>query len=174
MFRKATPKDLNRISAIYEELHTAQEQGRIPSIGWKREVYPTATTANEAINAGDMFVEEADGTIVASARINKIQVAEYSEVKWKYPADDNEVMVLHTLAVSPSVRRNGYGTKFVEFYESYAIENGCRYLRMDTWENNAIARSLYKKLGYTEVGTIVSQFNGIKNFRLVCLEKRLW
>ena len=120
-----------------------------------------------------MFVEEIDGVIVASARINRIQVAEYSNVKWKYPASDGEVMVLHTLAVSPKVRRSGYGTKFVEFYEKYALQNDCHYLRMDTWENNAIARSLYKKLGYDEVGIVNSNFNGIENFRLVCLEKML-
>lgn len=173
MFRKAVLQDLSRIAEIYDEIHTAQKNGQIQNIGWKREVYPTKITADEAIRTGDMFVEEIDGIIVASARINQMQLAEYSNVNWKYPVLDSEIMVLHMLAVSPKVRRNGYGTKFVEFYEKYALQNGCRYLRMDTWENNAIARLLYKKLGYNEVGIVNSSFNGIENFRLVCLEKKL-
>ena len=174
MFRKATLNDFNRIVEIYDELHTEQEkQNSSVSIGWKRGVYPTESTAQTAIASGEMFVEEADGVIVASARINHVQLDEYAEVKWKYPASNDEIMVLHTLAVSPKVKRNGYGTKFMKFYEQYSLENGCRYLRIDTWEKNLVARALYKKLGYNEVGVVTSEFNGIGNFRLVCLEKKL-
>lgn len=172
MFRKATVNDLNRIEEIYNEIHTEEEAGRA-FINWKREVYPTKETAHKAILDGDLFVEIDNGIIVASARINQIQVAEYVNAAWEYPAPDNEVMVLHTLAVSPRIKHSGYGSAFVKFYEQYAIENGCRYLRMDTWEKNTIARSLYKKLGYKEVGIVTSEFNGISGFRLVCLEKRL-
>ena len=39
----------------------------------------------------------------------------------------------------------------VDFYECYAMEHGCRYLRMDTNEKNTVARTLYKKLGYEEM-----------------------
>lgn len=59
-----------------------------------------------------------------------------------YPAEDNDVMVLHTLVVDPDAGGHGYGTLFVEFYESYAVEHSCHYLRMDTNEKNRAARSL--------------------------------
>ena len=120
-----------------------------------------------------MFVEVDNGVIVASARINKNQVAEYADAKWHYQASNDEIMVIHTLAVAPKYNGLGYGSKFVKFYEKYAAGHGCRFLRLDTWENNLIARSLYKKLGYNEVGIVISEFNGISGFRLVCLEKKL-
>ena len=82
-------------------------------------------------------------------------------------------MVLHTLAVSPDFKHRGYGTNFVKFYEKYAFENGCLYLRIDTREKNYIARALYKKLGYDEVGIVSSNFNGISDFNLVCMEKKI-
>lgn len=82
-------------------------------------------------------------------------------------------MVLHTLVVSPRIKGVGYGTKFVAFYEQYALDHGCRYLRMDTNEKNQAARSLYRKLGYTEVGVVPTVFNGIEGVQLVCLEKKL-
>ncbi len=59
------------------------------------------------------------------------------------------------------------------FYEDYALEQGCRYLRMDTNVKNTAARTLYARLGYRETGIIPCVFNGISGVRLVCLEKTL-
>lgn len=86
---------------------------------------------------------------------------------------DDEVMVFHTLVVSPAVKGRGFGTEFVAFYEKYALEHGCRYLRMDTNEKNKAARSLYRRLGYDEVSIVPTTFNGIPDVNLVCLEKRI-
>ena len=36
---------------------------------------------------------------------------------------------------------------------------------------NTRARNLYQRLGYEEIGIVESNFNGIPNVRLVCLEK---
>lgn len=172
MFRKATEDDIARISEIYEELHDAEENGSA-TIGWVRGVYPTRKTAEASIAAGDMFVEEIDGEIVAAARINKEQVVEYANASWSCNPSPEEIMVLHALVVSPKIKGKGYGTAFVDFYEKYALENGCSHLRMDTNEKNAAARSLYKKLGYTEVSIVPCVFNGIDGVQLVCLEKNL-
>lgn len=172
MFRKATMADAAAITAIYEELHTAEEEGRA-RIGWVRGVYPVRKTAEDAIARDEMFVEEIDGQIVAAARINQVQESAYGHAPWKHPAPEEEVMVLHTLVVSPGRKGSGLGTKFVAFYEQYALDHGCKYLRMDTNEKNQAARSLYRKLGYTEVGVVPTVFNGIEGVQLVCLEKKL-
>ena len=82
-------------------------------------------------------------------------------------------MVLHTLVGYPQAKGRGYGSRFVDFYESYALEHGCRYLRMDTNERNASARALYRNLGYREVSIVPCAFNGIPGVQLVCLEKTL-
>ena len=73
----------------------------------------------------------------------------------------------------PPGQGRGYGSRFVDFYESYALEHGCRYLRMDTNERNASARALYRNLGYREVSIVPCAFNGIPGVQLVCLEKTL-
>ena len=62
----------------------------------------------------------------------------------------------------------GCGRAFVAFYEDYAKQHGCIALRMDI---NTRARNLYQRLGYEEIGIVESNFNGIPNVRLVCLEK---
>ena len=172
MFRKATMADAAAIAAIYDELHTAEEEGRA-RIGWVRGVYPVRRPAEDAIQRGEMFVEEIDGQIVAAAKINQTQEPAYAHAPWAHPAPEEEVMVLHTLVVSPRLKGAGYGTGFVAFYEQYALDHGCKYLRMDTNEKNQAARSLYRKLGYTEVGVVPTVFNSIEGVQLVCLEKKL-
>ncbi|MBQ7562637.1 MAG: GNAT family N-acetyltransferase [Lachnospiraceae bacterium] len=172
MIRLAHREDAGQIAAIYDKIHTGEEKGET-TIGWIREIYPTLQTAREAIEAGDMFVLEEDGRIVASGRINQIQVPEYKDAHWQYEADPSEVMVLHTLTVDPDQGRRGLARQFVSFYEEYALKNGCRYLRIDTNERNTRARKMYEKLGYHEVGVVPCNFNGIPNIGLVCIEKRL-
>ena len=82
-------------------------------------------------------------------------------------------MVLHTLVVDPTLAGKGYGSRFVRFYEQYAAENDCLYLRMDTNARNQAARRLYRHLGYREAGIVPCEFNGIPGVQLVCLEKTL-
>lgn len=172
MFRQATLEDLDQITAIYDRIHTEEEAGRA-TIGWIRGIYPTRQTALDAIQAGDMFVAEDNGQIVATAKINQEQVPVYADAAWTQDAPPDQVMVLHTLVVDPQVKGKGYGSRFVAFYEDYAQAHNCPYLRMDTNERNASARSLYRNLGYQEVSIVPCQFNGIPGVHLVCLEKTL-
>ncbi len=170
--RKATKEDLSAVEAIFSEIHTAEESGAA-TIGWKRGVYPTAATAKEALNRKNLFVQEDDGKIVGTGIINQQQVDVYKGANWRYNVSDDEVMVLHTLVISPGVSRKGYGRKFVKFYENYAQSQGCSFLRIDTNEKNINARALYRKLGYNEVDIVPCIFNGLKGVRLVLLEKKL-
>ena len=172
MFRRAETGDLNAITRIYDEIHDEIESGRA-SIGWIRGVYPTRATAEASIRLGDIYVEIENGEIVAAARINQYQGPEYDGARWSHDAPPDQVLVLHTLVVSPHFGGRGYGTKFVHFYEDCARERGCPCLRMDTNAVNAAARSLYKKLGYREACIVPCVFNGIPDVQLVCLDKRL-
>ncbi len=172
MIRKSQAQDIDRIAEIYSAIHDEEESGRA-STGWIRGVYPVRQTALDALGRGDLFVKEDGGKVVAAGIINQIQVPEYADCKWEHEAPAEQVMVLHTLVVDPYTKGRGYGSAFVRFYEQYAMENGCPYLRMDTNERNTSARKLYAKLGYREPGVVFCEFNGIPNVRLVCLEKSL-
>ena len=170
--RKATAADIAAVSAIFEDIHTEEESGRV-TIGWIRGVYPTRATADSALARDDLFVLEEDGKVLGTAVINQIQVDSYADGAWRYAAPEEEVMVLHTLVISPKAARRGCGRTFVDFYERYALENGCRFLRMDTNARNLGARAMYQKLGYAEVDTVPCEFNGIPGVQLVLLEKYL-
>ena len=172
IIRQAIAADIPAVAEIYEQIHTEEEVGRV-TIGWVRGVYPTENTAQAALERGDLLVLESEGKVAGSAIINQRQCDGYETACWQYPADDREIMVLHTLTISPDAAGRGLGRAFVAFYEQYAREKGCRYLRMDTNVRNTRARAMYKKLGYREIGVIDTVFNGIKGVNLVLLEKAL-
>ena len=165
MIREARPVDLDAIERIYDNIKV--------KIGWISGVYPVRATAEEAIRRRDMFVFEEDGQILAAAIINKTQVDVYKGANWSFEADDDEVCVLHTLVVEPSCSGRGVGSRFVEFYEKYALSRHCTVLRIDTNAINSAARRLYAKLGYREADIVPCVFNGIPNVNLVLLEKKL-
>lgn len=170
--KKANEADIAAVAAIYEHILDGEDTNH-PKIGWIRGVYPVESTAQAALERGELFVCEENGQIVASAIINKTQVDVYADCKWSRDCEASEVMVLHTLTVEPSCAGRGIGRRFVAFYEEMARADGCKALRMDTNAVNTAARTLYKKLGYTEVGVVPCVFNSIPDVKLVCLEKLL-
>ena len=170
--RKATSADLDAVSGIYERIHDEIETGRA-SIGWIRGVYPTRVTAEAALTRGDLFVEERDGEVVGTAILNQTQVDTYFGAPWEHDVPENEVMVLHTLVIDPSRKGTGLGQTFEAYYERYALDHGCRALRIDTNARNTAARSFYRKLGYREIAVVPVTFNGIPGVDLVLLEKYL-
>ena len=116
---------------------------------------------------------EDEGRIVAAAIINHTQVDIYTGAPWQYDAPDEQIIVLHTLVVDPRVKGRGLGRAFEAFYERYALEHGCPYLRIDTNARNTAARRLYAHLNYREIAILPCRFNGLDNIDLVLLEKRV-
>jgi Acetyltransferases len=172
MIRFASIEDIDEVAAIYDRIHQKEREG-LMRIGWMPGVYPVRATALDALRRNDLFVCELGGRIVASAIINKTQVPVYVKGTWAFPAQDGEVMVLHTLTVDPDCTRRGIGRSFVDFYESYALEEGCTVVRLDTNEVNGVARKMYPSLGYREAGIVPCVFNGIPDVNLVLFEKKL-
>ncbi len=173
MIRKATQEDLDAVAAIYERIHTDQEQGNTV-IGWQRGIYPTRDTARQALLRDDLFVQtDPEGIVVGAAIFNQRQDDFYYDAPWQYPAPAEQVMVMHTLVTDPRVKGHGYGSAFAAFYERYALSQGCHYLHIDTNERNLTARKFYGSRGYREIAVCPCDFNGLLGVRLVLLEKKL-
>lgn len=171
MIRKAVAADIPAAADIYARILELEEGRRMT--GWLRGIYPVEATARAALGRGDLYVYEEDGRVLASAIINQAQVDVYSLGAWTQPAEDSEVSVIHTLTVDPDEYGRGIARAFLSFYENEARNAGMRALRLDTNAINTAARAMYKKLGYTEVGVVPCEFNGIPGVRLVLLEKVL-
>lgn len=172
IFRKASAADIPAVEEIYNDIHTEEETGNL-TIGWIRGIYPTRATAEGALERGELFVLEDEGRVVSAGIINRDQAEAYAQGRWVHELPADRVCVLHTLVVSPAASKKGYGKAFVCFYEDYARETGCKACRLDTLEWNSVARGMYRKLGYAEVGIVSTELQGLTDVSMVLLEKFL-
>ena len=136
-----------------------------------RDTHPAFDEAKAIGDVGIPCYVLEDGTVLGAGIINQTQVDAYYGMPWEH--DTDAVCVLHTLVISPQASGKGYGRAFVEFYERWAMEHGLPELRIDTNAKNTIARAMYRKLGYKEIGIVPTTFNGIPGVDLVLLEKNL-
>ena len=102
MIRKAAMADLEKVVCLYDELHDAQEAGKICT-NWIRGIYPSRETALAALKRDDLFVMEEKGWIIGSGIINQVQLSIYDGAAWAHEVPADQVCVLHTMMISPSV-----------------------------------------------------------------------
>lgn len=152
MIRKAMIEDIDQIENSYTELLTYEKENGTNS-NWVLNVYPTRSTAQNAFEEGTLYVLEENGKVCASMILNQTQPKEYAGLDWTYKAEPEEVLVLHTLCIPPSAAGKGYGSQMVGFTVDLARKRGLKAVRLDTWEENKPAASLYNKMGFKFAGS---------------------
>lgn len=173
MIRKATAADLDGVAAIYEAVLDREEADGRRWTNWQRGVYPCRATAEKALKAGALYVDEACGRILGCASLNHVQPPEYAQIPWSIPAKAKEVLVIHTLCIHPDASGGGRGRRFVRYAEGLAKGWGCKAIRLDTYEGNAPAARFYPSLGYRLMGSADFFFEGFAHETLICFEKGL-
>lgn len=173
MIRPAAHADLPAVAQIYEAI-LAQEDTRPHSYtNWQRGKYPTLDTARQALETDTLWVFEEGGQICAAFILNSVQLPEYSQIPWQFPAERDQVAVIHTLVVSPRRSGQGIARKLVSFCESEARRQGKTVMRLDTYEGNLPANTMYPRLGYRLAGAAEFFFQGLIREVLNCYEKPL-
>ena len=172
MIRLASAADIDAICALYGEIF-AHERETECFTQWVEGLYPTRETAERGVSAGTMYVLEEGGRAAASMILNSFQPEEYYEIPWLYPAGDSEVLVIHTLCVSPAASGRGLGTRMADFAVGFAHGRGMGVIRLDTNVKNTPAQRLYLKNGWRLAGRHHSLHEGVLDTELVYLERRL-
>ena len=167
MIRLANPSDLDAIAEIYEEILAAEDARPVSYTNWQRGKYPTRDTAEAALEAGTLWVGEEDGAVYGCVNLNGEQLPEYDGIPWSIPARREEVGVIHTLVIRPRAR------EFVAFCEEELRRQGKKTVRLDTYEGNLPANTMYPRLGYTFAGATEFFFQGFIHEILNCYEKAL-
>jgi ribosomal protein S18 acetylase RimI-like enzyme len=71
---------------------------------------------------------------------------------------DTESIYIDALWVQENLRNQGYGAKLLDAAEREAIENGCIFSLVDTWDFQA--EGFYLKNGYERIGEIKNYWHG--------------
>jgi len=169
MIRKATSADIDIIADGYQRL-LAHEAATHSYTNWKPGIYPVRQDAQGAMEQGTLYVLEEEGQVCASMILNQHQAQAYGEMDWQYPAQDSQVMVIHTLSMPPEMSGKGYGSRMVRFAMEEARRMGCIVIRLDTYVGNLPAQNLYKKHGFRIAGRKLVSHHGLFDSELFYLE----
>jgi len=173
MIRPAREVDLPAIGLIYEEILTEEETRPASFTNWQRGKYPTVGHARKALEAGTLWVAEEEGDLYGSFVLNGEQLPEYDAIPWQFPAERDQVSVIHTLVVSPRQTGRGRAREMVAFCEEESRRQNKTVMRLDTAETNDPANRMYPKLGYRLAGGTEFFFQGFIHEILNCYEKQL-
>lgn len=137
----------------------AAMRGTPADILWEMGVHPTRERLLCAVRAGDLLVavEGESGrarasTILGACILDGNQAADYSKIPWLVDTIPDKVQVIHLLAVEPSARGHGVGRALVEKAIGVARSRGALAVRLDVFDNNPPARSLYLSRGFVDLG----------------------
>lgn len=172
MIRKATIGDISAVAQSYQELFRC-EAAHGSTTNWVEGLYPTKGTAEQAFAENTLYVLEEAGTVCGSMVLNQIQPSEYGEIDWVYLAEPTKVLVIHTLCICPSQAGKGYGRQMVSFVLEKARKLDCNAVRLDTWEGNRPAASLYESMGFRLAGAAPMCLHGAIQEQQIFLEREV-
>ena len=142
-----TNDDFNSIIAFYEDVTE-----RTPEIStyarWKKGKHPTADGIRAYIEEGSMYVFKETDSIVGAMAVTMYQGEEYHAIEWLQQAEDNEVAVIHILAVCPDKQGAGIGSEMVREAIRLAHAHGMKAVRLDALASNTPAHKIYERLGF--------------------------
>jgi len=131
--------------------------------------YPNASVFAADINAGQLWVADADGAIAGVLAIVTGQEPEYAQVPgWDIT---EPAIVAHRLAVNPEYRGQGIAAALLQQCETEAIRHNIALIRMDTNTVNRATQNLFMKLGYHLGGEITLLKR--PDLRFMAFEKRM-
>ena len=146
--RKTTLADLPRVMEIYALAREFMAANGNPT-QWAERNWPPEDLIRSDIAAGDSYVCEHDGCVIAV-----FYYVEGPDIEPTYRviedgdwADDSPYGVVHRIATDGSVRGTG------AFCLNWAFEQ-CGHLRIDTHGDNLPMQRLVEKVGFVRRGTI--------------------
>lgn len=147
LFKKANLEDFHRIKQFYWDL-IDEMSDQNDKIGWKKGIYPTDSFLQESLDRGELFVLEEGGGLCASVILNSACNEGYAGVTWSIECGENEILVPHALAVSPSRQGKGIGRYFMEEILKLAKTEKKKKVRLDILGTNTAAERLYTGCGF--------------------------
>ena len=163
IIRKANKLDLISIMKMYRSCITAMLGNGIDQ--WD-DYYPNSDTINEDLNSDTYYVAEIDRVIIGGINIDENQDDTYLDLNWKDKS--NSFLVVHRLAVKEDFWNKKIGKDLMLFCEKLVVKKGLKSIRLDTYSGNPKAMQFYRRLGYSQVGTIDLKLEKNKYY---CFEK---
>lgn len=153
VMEQGTSFDVEQIAQLYDDLNDFLESS-VNYPGWIKGVYPTREDAVNGIASKTLYAAKIAGVIVGSVILNHTPESAYDGADWLVDAEYSDIFVVHTLVVHPAYLKCGVGKAIMDFTISHCINQQARAIRLDVYEKNIPAISIYKKYGFQYIDTV--------------------
>ena len=143
----ATKNDFDAIIAFYDDVTTRTPEMSIYA-RWQKGKHPTEEGIKAYIDEGSMYLYMDNGKIVGAMAVTMYQGEDYHAIEWTRQVPDDEVAVIHILAVSPDSQGKGIGSEMVQEAIRLALSKGMQAIRLDALASNTPAHRIYERLGF--------------------------
>ncbi len=159
-YRLATKEDLPQIIAFYKEACDHQQYDQYGP-DWTWGVYPSKESLKQSLN--DLFVcaFDEDGSLLGAGILSKGEDPDYPRDAWQILAADEQIAILHLLAVGPNAQGKGVASGLLRELKRVAKEHGSKVIHLDVIEGNLPADALYQKNGYQLVRQVVIDYEDV-------------
>ena len=167
VIESGTTADIDELEKLYDDLNDyLSATTNYP--GWIKGIYPIREDAVAGIKNNTLFVVRHDGKIAGSIILDHHPDEAYNNVRWKIEADYSRIFVIRTFVVHPSFLKMGIGRALMDYSFELAQQSGIKSIRLDVYENNLPAISLYEKCGFEYIDTVDLGFGnyGLDWFKL--------
>ena len=147
ILQQATLTDFESVLSFYDDV-----MERTPGIEhyarWRKGKHPTAEGIKAFILEGSLYLYKEQVVIVGALVVTMYQGKDYHAIEWSRDVADDEVAVIHLLAVSPDLQGRGIGEEMVREAIRLAQDHGMKSVRLDALASNTPAHRLYERMGF--------------------------
>ena len=181
---RATVEDYESIIAFYDDVTDRTSEMELYA-RWQKGKHPTHGGIKAYIEEESMYLYKKNDVIIGAMAVTMYQGEDYHNIEWSQQVEDNEVAVIHILAVSPDCQGKGIGSEMIREAICLAQTNGMKAIRLDALASNTPAHKIYKALGFEYRGQqhLYAENTGWTDFyffeykeviRICCIEKEKW
>lgn len=153
IFELGKANDIDELEQLYNNLNDHLAKG-VNYPGWRRGIYPVRQNAIDGVKYSNLYVAKHKGEIIGSVILSHEPEPAYYGAKWAFEYDYSNVFVVHTFVVNPKYLKCGIGKAIMDFSIEHAIKSQAKSIRLDVYENNIPAISLYEKCGFKYIDTV--------------------
>ncbi len=145
--RRASADEFPAVRAFYDQLiDDLLQQPYHPM--WDKNGHPSSAYLQAALAAGELWVAEAGGELVAAMIVNHEANDGYLEVPWRVEAKPGEFSVIHALGVSLRYQGRGLGAAMLNAVIERARRANEKAVRLDLIDLNLPVSRFYTGFGF--------------------------
>lgn len=147
--KRAESSDLEEVRRLYHEV-IAQQKFDAYGPDWHEGVYPSGQDLREAIDGKEMYLGYEGGDLAGAFVLSERDDPIYAGADWRKKVHPEEACVIHLVAVRPSFRGRGVGTKLVRSSVQIARQKGKKAMHLDVVPGNLPADRMYRAAGFVQ------------------------